>query len=96
MGTGEKIKIVIGSALEELYLYFKLISFVRQGFCFDLNMADENTVALHVSRPLSKMAKLLEKKKIIRLVSPAKDPGAWRNEELLKDKGLIPYLLYRD
>ena len=96
LDIGEIIKIKIGSALDELYLYYKLINFVRQGLCFDLNMADEDTISLYVFRTPSKMEKLLKKKKIIRLVSLAKDPGAWRNEELLKDKGLIPYLLYRD
>lgn len=96
IGPGYYLEIPLKKAVTEIYITHKLLSMLNPELIFSLRMTDPEKVVFYAALPGSKMEKLCKMNKPLRLVSLAKDPGAWRNEELLKDKGLVPYLLHRD
>ena len=84
------------SFLHDITSAYLLISALRKDISFDLQMTDAEHIFLSCYTPVPKIKKLMKKHNRLHVVSMAKNPGAWKNEELLKDKGLVPYFLYKD
>ena len=91
---GEEIVITIGNALEEIWLISGLLPMIRDDLSLRLCMKDIHDIHLAAGIPHTRMSVLMTKDRPLHVASIAKDAGEWHNAELLKDKGLVPYLLH--
>ena len=92
---GQCLKYNIKNVLMELPVIVSLLSILRKDFSFSIRMYGIKNIVLYAGVQRSKLSLLKKENKTLRVVCIAKDQFGWSNEELLKDKGLVPYFLNR-
>lgn len=95
LGYSEAISVTSDDALHSLWIIKELLTAVRDDLIFRLHVKDMKHVGLSAICPRPGLMTLRGTGRQIRVASIAKSPGEWTNEELLKDKGLIPYFLHK-
>ena len=91
---GTKVVFHFKNFFEDFCIAIVLINCLRPDLYYELKMTSLYDVKLEGYSLKRKYRKIPDRK--LRLLCIAKHPGEWTNVQLLKDKGLIPYLMYKN
>ena len=94
LAYGAKLVFEFGNLFEDLFTVAVLVHNLRPDLTLRLRMQGVRNINIEGYRLKKKRRKLPDKK--LHLLCMAKAPGEWTNVQLLKDKGLIPYMLYKN
>ena len=93
LNYNEGVSVDIQGAPDELWMCQRMLSFLNSGLIFEIVLTDSLTLFAR-SYVYEDNTEWYSKPK--RVASIAKTQTEWENVQLLKDNGLVPYLLYKN